>query len=156
MTPLSSRIMPIILLLATTLAACSSPSDPVFGVGDIEVLTDRTQYAAGDSVFVTITNKGVTRLLYNMCPARLERETGTLWISAGESPGAFGDQGCEAVARWFDPGEFMFFAAQLPASLPDGNYRIRFESFRDFDAGAMLPGSRLASAPFEVRRGVAA
>lgn len=152
MTLRPSRFPPIISLLAVTIGACSSPSEPVFGIGDIKILTDRAQYSAGDSVFATITNEGANRLLYNTCPAELERQTGALWVTVGEAPGGFGDQGCDAVARWFDPGESVPFAGQLPAVLADGNYRIRFENFRDFDTGAPLPADRLASAPFEVRR----
>ncbi len=86
--------------------------------------TDRRDYAAGDTVALTLANRGSHTLGYNLCGAALERRDGAGWAPA-RYPGDGEGLVCEAVLLGLRVGAITHDALRLPAGLAAGEYRVK-------------------------------
>jgi hypothetical protein len=100
----------------------------------LRVTTERTVYAAGDSVRLTFENISGSELLLNTCLGDLELQAGADWqrVSA-----AAGTGGCRNDLRALSRGSFVTDSLSLLASLRAGVYRFRFTSVFDSNSVAL-------------------
>ena len=119
-------LVPTVATLAVAAAACRSE---VTGPPDLALATERAEYAAGDTVRVTLTNRGARAIEYG-CEAGLvdlERQAGAAWRTVSGAPRA---ANCAAMAFVVRPGESArLTTVPLPSGLAAGAYRVRFPRF---------------------------
>jgi hypothetical protein len=123
----------------------STPS-PAAPTGPVELRTDRTSYAPGGQVGLTIVNGGTAGYSFNPCTRAVQREVNGAWEPVPEP-----DRVCTMEAWLLEPGATRTATTELPASLAEGRYRL---------AISLSPGSQPApatpviatSAPFTVGR----
>lgn len=143
-----------VAVLTTGSLACSNSSAPVFGEGEVRIETDRTIYAPGDTVQLSITNTGTATVDYKLsCMVFLERLAGSTWTETASSAfGPFGLLSCESSREWFDPGMVLTWAAELPDTLTPGNFRVRLGILRNHDTALPLHPDHSVSNTFAVVR----
>jgi hypothetical protein len=115
---------------AALLAACAeSPADPIPSPL-LDIIPDRTTYAAGDLVTVTIHNRSAQRMFYTMCAGPfLQRRSGGGWKKLVSGPFT----ACDAAALYLDAGASVETQYHLPKAAFAGTYRI-------FYPGIVAPG----------------
>lgn len=147
-----STLKKVISAFATTtlliMVACS-PTEPALGEGVVLVQTPSAEYAAGDSVLLSIRNVGRVIIGYVPCPLLLDRRVGTRWVE--HRPPLLSV--CDAIVLGIEPGEVRPQPARLPEALPTGTYRFRFESLAPAEQffATKLPLEFRVSNPFVVR-----
>lgn len=105
---------------ATLLAACAeAPADPNPSPL-LDIIPDRSSYAAGEVVTVTIHNLSSERIYYSLCAQILERRSGGGWKKLDLGPFVT----CDAAALHLDPGASGETQFRLRAGLSTGTYRI--------------------------------
>jgi hypothetical protein len=139
------------LALAITAVACGSPTEPQYGKGDMQVLTSSGNYEPGGSVELILHNRGTTFIAYSTCPVFLEIHTIDGWRSSGSQSDGFGLTGCDLIGRWIAPSAQLGFLVRLPQSLSEGKYRLRFENWRSFEDGLVIPPKDHISNSFGVK-----
>lgn len=146
--PLKNVIAVLTTAMLLPLAACS-PTEPLLGDGALLVQTGAADYAAGDSVQLTLRNIGPVSLGYMPCPLLLDRREGIRWIEHGAPLLSV----CDLIVLGLEPGEVRSQPVRLPDALPTGTYRFRFESLAPADRffEAKLPLEFRVSNPFVVR-----
>lgn len=136
------------LILVASIAACTSAAtesaNPV-----VRVETEFQEYAAGDTVELSVTNVSDRPLSYNICiETVLERRTNTEWSPmprATEQPPCLGAQfGLESAAS--ASGLFV-----LASDLAAGTYRYRVDALFESDGNTRVPEPQRVSNTFEVR-----
>ncbi|HEU4556620.1 MAG TPA: hypothetical protein VFS20_02180 [Longimicrobium sp.] len=132
-------------LAALTLAACESAtsSTPL-----LDIAPDRTQYAPGSEVNLTVRNLGDQPVKYTFCGRVIQRLTATGWITT------YGEFIlCAPPQESLAPGALVTESMELPANIPAGTYRVYLPGIasHDEDEAAANRPSRQSSKPFEVR-----
>jgi hypothetical protein len=112
--------------------------------GPVALTLDRSSYAPGDVVTLTLTNSSADRFFFNPCPRAIEREEGGGWAPVDE-----GQRMCTMEAWILDANGSRTAPTELPASLRPGRYRIAVSLTVE---GREPPGAavRAVSAPFSV------
>jgi hypothetical protein len=121
--------------LAASAAGCrSEPTGPsgsassAVGASAVVLATERADYAAGDAVAVTLTNRGLRDVTYGACGSyALERQAGAEWRAAYVP---VRPEACITILSVVPPGRTARLGAvPLPAGLAAGAYRVRFPQF---------------------------
>ncbi len=127
-------------LMLVLVSSCDSAGPAEAGEGAVSFVTERQAYAAGETVVLTITNTGGTRVRFGLCPDILERAEGSEWRRVnGFAPS------CDLVVRLLNPGQQTTTFFSLPEPLASGGYRVRFDSVRDPDNRLLGLDSRLSN-----------
>lgn len=115
---------------AALLAACTEgPADPIPSPL-LDIIPDRTTYARGDVVTITIHNRSAQRMYYTMCAGPfLQRRSGGGWKKPTSGPFT----ACDAAAMYLDAGTSVEEQYHLPKATFPGTYRI-------FYPGIYAPG----------------
>ncbi len=144
-SPRSGPAMAWIAALWLALAACAGgPTDP-HGVL-LSITSDRSRYAPGEPVLVTIRNISARELAQNLCAGDFQHWDGTVWnTELGRA--------CtlDSPTRWrpLPPGVAVRDTFPTPTVLPVGPYRVLYH-IEDED-GILLSVSERASNRFEMR-----
>jgi hypothetical protein len=109
---------------------------------DVLLLTDRTEYAHGDTMEVQFINNSSEPVGYGACSRMLERRTGGEWRPVYEEP-----QFCIAILYVLQPGERRVGRQPVDAALPAGTYRLR----QWIMPGTHLPEKSIFSPVFTLR-----
>ncbi|HYH81889.1 MAG TPA: hypothetical protein VEX86_18925 [Longimicrobium sp.] len=131
---------------AVMLAACGS--DEIFlGVLQLQITPDREAYTAGSTATFAIKNLGTAAVQYSQCERVLQRQTSAGWVRVGSGDGA-----CALVIHQLAPGGTVQMAAELPATLVPGTYRVYFPGFlyAQPDHISVDLETRKSSPPFQV------
>lgn len=95
-----------------------TPSDSAPLTGAIRLRTDRSSYAAGDPMTLTLVNGTTDSYAYNPCTRLLERESGGAWTRIEET------RMCTMIAHILRPRETRVEKTELTSGLEAGRYRI--------------------------------
>ena len=145
----------LLALLAAAIACTPSPS-PAGGPADsaavsgppeqgpVSLTLDRTSYAAGDAVTLTLRNSGAGQYYFNPCPRIIEREENGAWTPVDE-----GQRMCTMEAWILDPNGTRTATTELPDSLAAGRYRVVVSLTAEGQAPS-AEAVRAVSAPFSV------
>ncbi|HET7231530.1 MAG TPA: hypothetical protein VFJ16_16085 [Longimicrobium sp.] len=138
---------------AVTLAACGGAKEiaTLPGGTTLEITTDRSAYAAGTNVGLTVRNVGEQTVEYDMCRREFQRLSGSGWATVYvEIPPCLQTFAALRLA----PGEVISGAATLPAGLQAGRYRIYFPGFALAEPGTSSADmqTQKSSRPFDVTR----
>ncbi len=146
---LKMGVMKAFALCTLLVGGACSPTEPAVGEGAVVVQTQLPEYAAGDSVYLSIHNISQVAIGYVPCPLFLDRREGTRWIEHGPALLTI----CDLIVLGIEPGEVRSQPVRLPEMLPAGTYRLRFEGLapaeRFFET--QLPLEFRVSNPFAVR-----
>jgi len=136
-------------ILVAVLAGACSPTEPAIGDGVMLVQTHATEYEAGDSVYLSLSNVGRIGVDYMPCPLLLDRREGTRWIEHG--PPIL--DVCDLIVLRIEAGAVRSQPVRLPDELSPGTYRLRFESLAPEDriSEVKLPLEFRVSNPFAAR-----
>lgn len=117
-------LIPLLALLPLGCALATGPQpdrddavQPGTGSG-IVFRTDRTTYALGDTMRLTLRNETDQPLGYNLCSSMPERRSAAGWTRAPL------DRVCTAELRTLAPGTEASFAERLTAEWRPGEYRV--------------------------------
>lgn len=108
--------------LTVLVALASLPACGTFGFGrgaSIDLAVDRSVYAPGDSLTLTLTNRTSDEIGYNLCPAALETRDGVSWETG---PGL--TEVCTMELRVLAPAASATHRHMLPTNLAAGEYRV--------------------------------
>jgi hypothetical protein len=94
-------------------------------VAEIELTTDRSRYAPGDRVIVSLVNRASTPVWYNPCPRELQLHTEGTWVTVVSRPASDEEQ-CIALAYRLEPGMSAEDVTPLDSTLAPGRYRLRY------------------------------
>lgn len=95
-----------------------APSDSAPLTGSIQLRTDRSSYAAGDPMTLTLVNGTTDSYAYNPCTRLLERESGGGWSRIEET------RICTMIAHILKPRETRVETTELTSGLEAGRYRV--------------------------------
>jgi len=126
-------------------AGDTSIGAPRADTGGVTLSLDKTAYAPGAAVVMTINSQRADTLGYNQCSDRsVERETASGWVEHPEP-----DRMCTMELRLLKPGETATAQTNVPADVTAGTYRI---VLRLRPERADAPGTPVTavSAPFRV------
>ena len=122
------RAAPRLALLVTALlAGCDHPLFP--DADDIDLRTDESHYAAGDTATLRIHNDSGETIGYNLCSHLIQRHDDDGW-----SDTLYGhDLPC--IAMWLElrHGRSDTYPATLAPEMPAGTYRFRTRVDTDYD-----------------------
>ena len=113
-------------LMVFLLAACASvpteAGDPSLAEGGTEATlrTGATQYRAGATAELILTNTFSEQIGYNLCSAALERNRNGSWAAVDPE-----GRVCTLELRILEPGATTTYRWDLPANLAPGEYRFR-------------------------------
>jgi hypothetical protein len=116
------------IVASIVLSACQTAPEPqppsaelAPPADDVVLRTDAAQYAAGDSVRLTLENHTDAEIGHNLCFAGLQVERNDEWI---ESP-VREDRVCTTILHLLSPHESASYGHRLPDELPPGRYRFQ-------------------------------
>lgn len=112
----------------------------------VQLRTDRTSYAPGATVNLTIVNGSDVALGYNACQRIVERREGTAWTAVAEE-----GRMCTMQIKLVAAGATTTDTTDLPADLANGEYRLALVMTTD-EAGGTTRRVRATSAGFQVQR----
>ncbi|HEX8830696.1 MAG TPA: hypothetical protein VF705_05985 [Longimicrobium sp.] len=138
---------------AVTLAACGGVKEiaTLPGSTTLEITPDRSSYATGTNVGLTVRNVGEQTVEYNLCRREFQRESGagwtTVYVEIPPCPQTF-------AALRLAPGETITGTVTLPADLQSGRYRIYFPGFSlaEPSTSSVDMQTQKSSRPFDVTR----
>ena len=140
------------LSLAFAAGACA-PSRPagqpprsVTGANEVQVITDRSSYRAGDPITLTVHNSSADTVTFNPCARALEHEQAGKWTAVPEP-----QRICTMEAWILAPGERRAGPTELPAELAAGRYRAVL-AFTIESAAPSAGRTEGRTAPFAVER----
>jgi hypothetical protein len=84
----------------------------------IELTTDRSAYAAGDTLTLQVANRSTLTITYNFCSAELHRMVQGTWVNISPSGVV-----CSAIAYGVPPGFSAEHPMRLSGALESGTYR---------------------------------
>lgn len=87
------------------------------------IATDAAEYNASTLISLRLTNRTGRTVGYNLCRARLERQTGDGWQEIRASLG----DACTMELRGLRPGQSATFTFRTATQTPPGMYRVRTE-----------------------------
>ena len=117
---LSSRLLSLAILGCAIVALACRPRPPRASASDSVVLrTDKAEYRAGETMTLTLENRGGSSYTFNPCTRTLERQDGSTWT-------ALPDEGrmCTMEAWMLDAHGTKSGPTELPASITPGRYRV--------------------------------
>ncbi|MBD3275135.1 MAG: hypothetical protein GF372_07485 [Candidatus Marinimicrobia bacterium] len=146
--------LPLLFLLSTGLFAGCGLFNPESDI-DLDIMTDRTNYAPGDTIRITIRNTGSETVYYNSCQL-----TGLIALQENKVVERiyFGTRLCYNPTA-FAPDEqsvsdfpygFIAETARQCTSRAIDQYRLYFEYFSEKDLGNRLPARHLQSNAFSL------
>ena len=140
-----SKAVALLVALQACSTATTGGESPV-----VHVRTDKSEYAAGETVRLTLTNLTDRGLSYNIClGTSLERRTLAGWHSVEGRP----DQlPCLAALFELEARADTTALFQLPSGLGAGTYRYRVDSVYE-SPSALAPEPQRLSNWFEVSGG---
>jgi hypothetical protein len=144
--PCSLIRLALAALAAVTLAACESATSSSVRV---DITPDKTEYAAGSNVVLTVRNVGDEAVAYSFCARGLQRRTGVAWVTED-----FASYPCAAILLVLEPGESVTGTINLPTDIPGGIYRVYLPGIGEPGDDVVLDGETQAektSRPFEVK-----
>jgi hypothetical protein len=116
------------IILLTLAAAACTPGTAIpdmdtarLAADGLVLQTDRSSYAAGEPVQLTLRNETGGPLGVNLCLSTLEQRRGGEW---GEAPRQF-DEVCTALLQLLEPGQSASHTFTVAAGFPTGEYRLR-------------------------------
>ncbi|MGQ0641790.1 MAG: hypothetical protein ACT4P6_13660 [Gemmatimonadaceae bacterium] len=132
-------------------SATASPGDTSgAGVADtagVALSLDKTAYALGATVVMTITSQRTDTLGYNPCSNRfVERETATGWVVHPEP-----NRMCTMELRLLRPAETQTTQTDLPTDVSAGTHRIVLRLRPERSDSAQQSTVTAVSAPFRVQ-----
>ncbi len=105
--------MRLLCLVALACTAC--------GV-DATLTTEKPGYQPGEAVTLTLTNRSLARLGYNLCFVELLAPEGTAVAHPRDGTA------CAAILEFLEGGRWITGTSRpLPPGLPEGHYRYRTE-----------------------------
>jgi hypothetical protein len=110
-----------LLFTCLLLLACAPHATGGAGLEFAELGVQPDRMPPGAALELTLTNRSVHPLGYNLCPSVIERRVGDDWQLHPE-PLA---EACTMELRTLAPGASGSFRHTLPAALPPGRYRFR-------------------------------
>ena len=122
------RVAAVIACFAVSGCSLLDPRAPV-----LILQTDGDVYAAGASVWVTITNTSDVRQPFGACIQLIERRVARWWAEHPASPGQLP---CTDDLRTLGPGEKVSVRLRLPPTLSPGIYRWRLPTAANAATGA--------------------
>ncbi len=97
-----------------------TPSDPAPAASsDADLTLDKSSFASGAQVRMTIRSRTSDVLGFNPCNRTLERQDGSRWVKF-EEPGRM----CTMELWLLEPQATRSATTDLPASVPSGTYRV--------------------------------
>lgn len=133
-------------LAAVTLTACESATSSSLRV---DITPDKTEYAAGTDVVLTVRNVGDEPVAYSFCARGLQRRAGFAWVTED-----FASHPCASILLVLEPGESVTGTINLPTDIPGGTYRVYLPGIGEPGDDVVLDGDTQAektSRPFEVK-----
>lgn len=107
---------------------------------------DRSEYAAGANVELTIANQSASMFTFNPCLRIVERQDGGTWSRVEER-----DRVCTMEGWLLQPSETRSATTDLPRTLAPGRYRLALVLAHE-DAATSGQSTTATSAPFSVTR----
>ncbi len=112
----------------------------------LDITTDAASYSAGSAGTVIARNKAADAVLLDLCLWELDRRTDD-WQAAAVRPE--GESACPLVLAVLQPGQTATRTFELPANLPAGEYRLRYERIFDTEM-EQLPLPERVSRSFKI------
>ena len=122
-----------------------TPSDSAPITGSIQLRTDRSSYAAGDPMTLTLVNGTRDSYAYNPCTRLLDRENGGTWTRIEET------RMCTMIAHILKPRETRVEKTELTSGLEAGRYRVIIQLTVE-GTGTPSRAARAVSEPITVTR----
>ena len=132
----------ICFALLAALPACGPSMQSDSASPAIQLATEPSSAAPGDTLTLILTNASQEAIGYNLCSSGLERRQGTDWQVVPSN------RVCTMELRVLEPGDQATFPVDVPDTLSTGEYRFT-TSVDLFDSGGR---EGLASEAFSVAR----
>lgn len=117
---------------------------------DVELILDKSVYAAAAQVRMSIRSRATDTLGFNPCSRLIEREEGGRWMTYNEPT-----RMCTMELWLLQPQASRSATTELPAAIPRGTYRVVLLLSRQRTPPANAPPSwgtvRAVSAPFTIQ-----
>jgi len=124
----------VLFALTAALSACGggSAADQSLAGGNLNgsgvlLSTDKSSYAEGALVELSIQNQESERLAYNACASALEVREGATWV-----PGPVSLRLCTKEVSYVEAGQHRVDSTGLDLGLVPGEYRIVLTLARDY------------------------
>lgn len=96
---------------------------------EIRLSTDRSTYAEGDAMIVSIVNQSARDARITLCPGTWDRRTGAVWVRSEEL------MSCSTDLRPVPSGATVTETIRVALGLESGEYRVVAQVYAADDAG---------------------
>ena len=112
-------------MLALLFIACSQPTRPT--IRQVEFSVRTSEFATGDTLSATLTNRSDMTVVYSFCPVSLEHKIASGWSTVQMQFGRHEGALCAAMAFGLLPGGVAEYRHIVPSGFAAGLYRLRME-----------------------------
>ena len=135
----------MIAAAAAALAGCSSASETLPKLDQVNLSVDRSSYTTGMAVTVTIVNNTAHDVGYNLCVREIQKQSGGTYTTVVTQPEP---NTCDDQLSTLGPNLVTTTTVDLPTSLTGGSYRVYFPNLGTSSA---LPMAQKVTPAFVVR-----